>query len=123
MEALEEREKELRKQYLALSMELMVCRSTNQSNGLSHQSLVASSLGMVIQEEAAQTLDALSTLAMSAAERASNVMADFTALNEKIADLHSSVDIACSQAEEAIIASAHLQHEVSILLGILDKDC
>ncbi|KAJ2883167.1 hypothetical protein FB639_002229, partial [Coemansia asiatica] len=119
MEALEQREKDLRKQYLALSMELMVCRSANQIKDLERQSLAASGLGENIQAGATQSLDALSSIALGAADNAGKTILDFTAINAEIADLHNSVDVACTQAEEAIIEVAHIQHEVSRLLSLL----
>ncbi|KAJ2779931.1 hypothetical protein GGI15_003720 [Coemansia interrupta] len=121
LEALEQREKDLRKQYLSLSMELMLCRSANQNHAIFVQTQAASELGMQVTAETSEMLETISSVALrsSPPPDISSVSPDYSVLNSQIEDLYSSATFAHHQAQRSFSSVELLKDDISQLAELL----
>ncbi|KAJ1721871.1 hypothetical protein LPJ53_003651 [Coemansia erecta] len=125
LEALEQREKDLRKQYLALSMELMLCRSANRNQAIFMQTQAASELSMQVTAETSEMLERISSVALRSSPPPDiksvgvAVSPDYSEINGQVAELYSSAASACYQAQMSCGSVELLRNEISQLSGLL----
>ncbi|KAJ1830470.1 hypothetical protein LPJ73_008271, partial [Coemansia sp. RSA 2703] len=125
MEALEQREKDLRKQYLSLSMELMLCRTANQNRAVFMQVPMAAELGMQVTAETSEMLETISSVALRSSpppeihSAGAAAGPDYSEINSQISDLHSSAVSACQQAQISYSTVEILKDEVSRLSELI----
>ncbi|KAJ1899954.1 hypothetical protein LPJ66_001783 [Kickxella alabastrina] len=122
MDALEQREKELRHKHMSLELELLLYQTANKNREINEQGRLAVE---IVAEAAVVSEGKAFSPTMprdTEANGGPNNGSDYTAINAEIAELHDSVVTACNQAQVTSDTLILLKHEITQLLEFMEQN-